>query len=1144
MFQQFEPDWSIGPLPFVGRESEIQKLISAHHDAYNGGRIIAWIAGEMGSGRSRLLDELRSRNGSERGMVVRMRANREDAAAPLAPLATALVEAIGALPALRRNMETVLPEMTSPRLSAASLGRALDMVARRMLLLLVIDDIDAAGEGLAVELGEVLAEIEGPFFAIVISGPGFGETVATMGRACEAEIVPIAVQPLEKGDIVRVLSETFDIIPEEEDAQWLCDATHGLPVLLREAVHAVVRSGCIVFKDNRWHRSESFEHCPFSAADALPALREQIGELPDDERRTLAAMALAGRRIPEQWPVMLNLTEERLAPLLARDLLACNGHSLEFPHELLYEMALAEARHLQLHEQLHEQLLRLIELSTAPGAGFWLSRFTLHLMAHNASRQERARLLETLLTAGPELIRQDEWSAAAAYFDEVYVWRNELRELRDDVQLAGWIVSYSQVLYRLGRIPDQQAMLQEFLAQFEDSPPPQELIRSIVLMMLSVVENFYRQKQIDAALALLDRASMMLGGMEGEEKTALENAIALHRGETLRVADRHNEARIIFRAILERSDPETFSPRAFEALMSLEKLPQSMEDRAFLLAQAGTMLELCDRKGLRRAAVQIRAMFANIFHIAEGNLRSMEPAIMDLIRDTRSCGLPRTESNAWYWLAVISAIHGDYADALRKLERTIEIRWRVRSIAMWQVALITKARILVAYGRHSEALALLDELEDDARHNNRPCRRFNIEICRALIAIRERQVEIPRERIAELRAIGQAEGFEATESSLLELEGEMMLRSASPGIREAEGYIKRVAALPVKPLFNRMLYVIAAAVAGRTMDKGSSGQKRRSVPALLHSAATLALEALNYWKEREAPHQIARALPLLRTHAHSMIAAEELAAFNNTEDGSNGDVAHYDFEVVTLGRMRVLDRSGAECGARHFGTHKSDSKPRKILAALATAAVQGRRLSRERLIEMVWGEGGTGETTTNNFHVTLSGLRQVIGDGIDFDGTAYALNMGVMGIDAVKFLERITEGMAADRNGKTFRAYDLLLDACDLYTGEFLEGIYDEWIDAPRDFLRAKARAALLRLAELALLRGEHDVARGCVGRLLEMDAADEEAIYLQLSILDLEGERLRALREYDRFTALLREEYGVNPSRRLQELRTAIAEE
>jgi DNA-binding SARP family transcriptional activator len=360
-----------------------------------------------------------------------------------------------------------------------------------------------------------------------------------------------------------------------------------------------------------------------------------------------------------------------------------------------------------------------------------------------------------------------------------------------------------------------------------------------------------------------------------------------------------------------------------------------------------------------------------------------------------------------------------------------------------------------------------------------------------------------------------------------------------PKLSAVATYASRIEKFEPKGVYWPILWIRAAAALGRAMGSVVGDKKPVKSYAVFETVTTKAREALQDWERKGFVHNLANAVKLLRVHASGLFDEQELA---ERLAGGVAPPSFHECSVISFGRLRVVDLSGMEKGGRHFGTHKSDSKPRKMLAALVAGAVQERRLTRERLVDMIWGDHVAGDTAANNFHVTLSGLRQVIGDSVDFDGTTYALNEQCVRVDAIEFLRLLAEATDHERAGRMFRAFDLLSSACALYTGEFLEGIFDEWSDGARDLLRAKARGAHLRLAEIAVQRGEFDMARQTVQRLLDHDSADEEAIYLHLSILNAEGDRVRALREYDRFAALLQNEYGVNPSRRLRDLRDLIA--
>src|SRR6202012_5070158 len=83
------PPVLIGSGPFVGRGSELERLLSAWQTALGGGAYAVLIAGEPGVGKTRLASEW-PRHAYEQGAVVLYGRCDEDLGAPYQPFAEAL----------------------------------------------------------------------------------------------------------------------------------------------------------------------------------------------------------------------------------------------------------------------------------------------------------------------------------------------------------------------------------------------------------------------------------------------------------------------------------------------------------------------------------------------------------------------------------------------------------------------------------------------------------------------------------------------------------------------------------------------------------------------------------------------------------------------------------------------------------------------------------------------------------------------------------------------------------------------------------------------------------------------------------------------------------------------------------------------
>jgi DNA-binding SARP family transcriptional activator/tetratricopeptide (TPR) repeat protein len=113
--------------------------------------------------------------------------------------------------------------------------------------------------------------------------------------------------------------------------------------------------------------------------------------------------------------------------------------------------------------------------------------------------------------------------------------------------------------------------------------------------------------------------------------------------------------------------------------------------------------------------------------------------------------------------------------------------------------------------------------------------------------------------------------------------------------------------------------------------------------------------------------------------------------------------------------------------------------------------------------------------------------------------------------------------------------------AVDLYAGELLDTLYDEWILTTRDRLRNEYAAALGDL--LIEARGARDFARaaGYAQRILTNDPWREDTVRQLMAVRYESADRAGALAVYDQFDRRLREEMNVDPMPETSGLRDII---
>lgn len=113
--------------------------------------------------------------------------------------------------------------------------------------------------------------------------------------------------------------------------------------------------------------------------------------------------------------------------------------------------------------------------------------------------------------------------------------------------------------------------------------------------------------------------------------------------------------------------------------------------------------------------------------------------------------------------------------------------------------------------------------------------------------------------------------------------------------------------------------------------------------------------------------------------------------------------------------------------------------------------------------------------------------------------------------------------------------------AADLYRGPLLAGCYGEWCLAPRARIEDGCITLLDTLTRAYERRGSLDASIGWAQRLLDIEPAHELSHRRLMRLHYRNGDRTRALRQFDQCRAVLRQELGVLPSAHTMALGEAI---
>src|ERR1700744_6224885 len=303
------PPVLIGSGPFVGRGSELERLLSAWQTSLGGGACAVLIAGEPGVGKTRLAGEW-SRQAYAQGAVVLYGRCDEDLGAPYQPFAEALRSMVPCVGARRvgelRGVEALLPlvpglvdevpDLAAPTRADPDTERyalfdgvvaLLEMASIEAPVVLVLDDLHWAAKATLLLLRHVLrfgeqarVQIVGTYRSTDLdrSHP-LAAMLADLHRDGTANRIALSV--LGEDDVTAYVAEVgYD---DEELARALASVTGGNPFFLIEALRHVEESG------GHWDPST----LPQGVREAVT---RRLSRLTPETNKALGAAAAVGSR--------------------------------------------------------------------------------------------------------------------------------------------------------------------------------------------------------------------------------------------------------------------------------------------------------------------------------------------------------------------------------------------------------------------------------------------------------------------------------------------------------------------------------------------------------------------------------------------------------------------------------------------------------------------------------------------------------------------------------------------------------------------------------------------------------------------------------------------------------------------------------
>lgn len=241
------------------------------------------------------------------------------------------------------------------------------------------------------------------------------------------------------------------------------------------------------------------------------------------------------------------------------------------------------------------------------------------------------------------------------------------------------------------------------------------------------------------------------------------------------------------------------------------------------------------------------------------------------------------------------------------------------------------------------------------------------------------------------------------------------------------------------------------------------------------------------------------------------------------------------WRIELFGGLRIRIEAGENSREiTRFRTQKTAG----LLAYLAF--YRDKAHSREVLIDKLWPDSASG-SRQNSLRVALSSLRHQLeppgvtpGSILIADRVTVRLNPRAVQTDVNEF-EDLIKSAGPKCDGPNARAS--LLRAVELYSGELLAGLYDEWIAAEQRRLEEVFFKSLDGLVQQLESEGDLNAARQLLQRGLAIDPLNEDITCHLIRLYVRAGQHHNALQQYRQLERLLEQELDTAPSKSTQEL-------
>jgi two-component SAPR family response regulator/Flp pilus assembly protein TadD len=1016
-------------------------------------------------------------------------------------------------PKLKKNypLEIPVPEAfhaDKDRLFAAIAGFLLNL-SRTKPLLLLLDDIQWMDADSVALIQYLASKTEDESVLIVGASRPWaeGSPVQQMvdGMLQRRKVHLVDLDNITRSDTSSLIRTRFDGSVPAPFGAWLYSITRGNPLFISEVLNVLLRRNILTFKQagGGWMVKDDYTNFPLSPTiESIITLR--LRNLTSPARSLLEiASVLAG----EFEIAMLRAME----PGLAKERFLKSIHQLE-GEKLLEEMSDGRMRfaHPLIQEVVYREIERGKRRSLHRKAGALLEkqfgdadeRIAYHVTVDLKDEEKTPELARLLLRAANRLIRACSDELAYRYF----ALAKDIAK-RYPQQLEKEAMACEAGLFRLRWVLGKDPPPEEHMETLVEELRQAGLKRDAVTLYRILFYRAMTELKVDKAEGYLNSA-LSIAKSDEEDYWVLRVEDCLLKRRQGKFKEAEKEAN----RLIESIDPQIAPGALWKVLHNLGAIAHARGDLKEARDLMQKALKVAHEWNLQFYFIDT-SVNLGLIEMDQGLLDSALEKLTKAVEEAECSQRPQKLAAALIILGRCCAMRGDYKAALthfaRALERAQEIEFR-RAIA---AALIAQAEALLDMDNEKDAHDCLEQVPGADLPKGMLC---------GFLLLKSR-ILMRRGMPDEAERINEESLNVATQLDLNIHRGCSLAQRAVIAARNGDN--KRAIetfneARNILLQWNGRAYLGPILIRCGLAIQGKKGEE-------------IVQEGLRLLGEMNAAKRIESVIPKIKEHgfenAYRYILDRGKRVF------SPGDT----MRVYTFGGLSVKRRGEASTIAQG----EWQSRKAKELFGLILVLGPSGRSTREILASHLWPEADM-RSSQANFRVTLARLNNTLAsDSIRGEAEFVHLDHSDLWIDFFEF-EKLYEqwGILRDQ-AKLHAAEKMAREGVALYVGDFLPEFYSTPIDHKQMELKEKAKRLLHWLTQRSRERLDWHEAISLSRRLVTLDPIGSEAGHRTImeGLWQL-GDRVGAIRQFERLKRTLKDELEIDPSPETIDLYEKIA--